>query len=90
MGIGPHVYLASWAAAATLVVFAVWPPARSAGAASRRLLAFLAGFALVVAPLFILKEGRRIPYFGRSGRHNLVREIRYHVRVSRFGAQDGV
>jgi hypothetical protein len=76
MGIGPHVYLASWAAAAALCAFAVWPPA-PARPASRRLLGFAAGFALVVLPLFVLAEGRRTPYFGRSGRHNLLREIQY-------------
>jgi dolichyl-phosphate-mannose-protein mannosyltransferase len=74
MGIGPHFYLASWAAAAALAAFAVWPPAP---APRRRLLAFLAGFALTVAPLFVFAQGRRVPYFGRSSRHNLLREIRY-------------
>src|SRR5262249_53460030 len=77
MGIGPHVYLASWAAAAALCAFALWPAAGSGGDARRRLLAFLAGFSLVVAPLFVFDQGRQIPYFGRSSRHNLVREIRY-------------
>lgn len=74
MGIGPHLYLASWAAAAVLAAFAAWPPA---GKTRARLLALLAGFALTVAPLFLFAEGRRVPYFGRSARHNLLREIRY-------------
>jgi hypothetical protein len=77
MGIGPHFYLAAWAVAAALAAFAVWPPASAGGGAWRRLLAFAAGMALVVSPLFLLSEGRRVPYFGRVGRHNLVREIRY-------------
>lgn len=77
MGIGPHVYLASWAAAGALAAFAVWPPVPAGGRGGRRLLAFAAGFVLVVSPLFLLKEGRRVPYFGRSSRHNLLSEIRY-------------
>ncbi len=80
MGLGPHLYLASWVAASALAAFAVWPwPARvgEAPALRRRLLAFLGGFALVVAPLFLFAEGRRVSYFGRSTRHNVLREMRY-------------
>jgi hypothetical protein len=40
-------------------------------------LAFAAGFALVVAPLFLLTEGRRVSYFGRAERHSALREMRY-------------
>ena len=78
MGVGPHFYLASWIAATALWIFAAWPPAAArTGAAARRVLAFAAGFALVVAPLFLLTEGRRVSYFGRADRHSALREMQY-------------
>ena len=77
-GVGAHLYLAAWAAAAGLAAFAAWPGERAELARARvaRTLLFAAGFALLAAPLFLLAEGRRIPYFGRTSRHSVVREMR--------------
>ena len=80
MGCGAHLYLASWIAGAALLVFCVWPgeaPPRGSRAGLLRALAFAAGFAAVASPLFLLHEGRARPYFGRSGRHNILREVAY-------------
>jgi hypothetical protein len=79
MGIGPHFYLSAWVAAAALAVFAAWPrttPERSAARLTRVLL-FVAGFLLAAAPLFLLARGRSVHYFGRSARHNVLREVGY-------------
>jgi hypothetical protein len=79
MGVGPHFYLAAWVAAAALAVFAAWPgdPGQPWRRRSARILAFLAGFLLAAAPLFLLSEGRAVRYFGRSSRHNVLLEMRY-------------
>ncbi len=77
-GAGAHFYLAAWAAGAGLLLFCL---VRADGT-ERRLRAygrgalFAGGFLLAAAPLFLLREGRRIPYFGRTTRHSVVREIR--------------
>ena len=79
LGIGAHLYLASWIAGAALLVFSAWPGEagrRTAGTAARAA-AFAAGFALVASPLFLFHEGRSRPYFGRSARHNVLREVGY-------------
>jgi hypothetical protein len=77
-GIGPHFYLAAWAAAAGLLAFCLWPAEESERGPRRlyRAALFAAGFLLAVAPLFFFHEGRRIPYFGRTARHSVVREMR--------------
>ncbi len=81
-GLGAHLYLSAWVAGAGLFLLAAWP-ARDAADSwrfRRRLplripLAYAAAFALVAAPLFLLKEGRIAPYFARASDHNLLREI---------------
>ena len=77
-GIGPHFYLAAWAAGAGLLAFCLWPTEEAERPAQRRSRAalFAAGFFLAAAPLFLFHEGRRIPYFGRTARHSVVREMR--------------
>ncbi len=79
LGIGAHVYLASWAAGIALCAFALWPGALDDGlsARARRALLFVGGFLVVAAPIFLFREGRSISYFGRAGRHNVVREMAY-------------
>jgi hypothetical protein len=76
LGCGAHLYLASWIAGAALLVFCAWPAEEKRGRGARAL-AFAAGFALVASPLFLLHAGRTRPYFGRSGRHNVLREVGY-------------
>ncbi len=77
-GIGAHLYLAAWAAGAGLAIFGAWPGSRLEPLRARlgRAALFVAGFALAAAPLFLFAEGRRIPYFGRTSRHSVVREMR--------------
>jgi hypothetical protein len=79
MGLGAHFYLAAWAAAAGMAGFAAWPSEKpgSRRALAARLLAFAAGLALVAAPLFLFREGRRVAYFGRTSRHSVAREVAY-------------
>ena len=79
LGIGAHVYLASWVAALALLVLALWPSESGLSIAARLRIAgvFLAGFLIVVAPLFLLRAGRVAPYFVRAGHHNIVLEIKY-------------
>ncbi|MFN2634643.1 MAG: hypothetical protein ABR610_14610 [Thermoanaerobaculia bacterium] len=78
LGLGAHVYLASWIALGAFLLFALWPleaglpPSRRV----RNALALAAGFALIAAPLFLLREGRRAPYFARAGDQSMVRELR--------------
>ncbi len=77
-GIGPHLYLAAWAAAAGLLAYGLWPAERTESPSARlaRGALFLSGFLLAAAPLFLLREGRAAPYFGRASRHSVVREMR--------------
>ena len=79
LGFGAHVYLASWPTGAALAGFSLWPGARhdAPGTRVRRVLLFASGFLLAAAPVFLFREGRTISYFGRAGRHNLVREMHY-------------
>ena len=76
-GLGAHLYLSAWVGGAGLLLFAAWPT--EGGELVRRRLGraalFAAGFALAAAPLFLLREGRRISYFGRASRHSVVREM---------------
>ncbi|MEP6770058.1 MAG: hypothetical protein ABJC61_15395 [Acidobacteriota bacterium] len=86
-GIGTHVYLAAWVAAAALLLLSLWPlPGETAARlpsaqdrASRPLarlpLAFAAAFLFVTLPIFLWKEGRVAPYFARASDHNVVREM---------------
>ena len=78
-GLGAHFYLAAWVGGSGLLLFSLWPDG-AAGALRRRMaraLLFAVGFALAAAPLFLFAEGRRIPYFGRAGRHSVAREMRF-------------
>ena len=75
-GLGAHVYLSAWVAAVALGAFALVPGAQKARGPSFRLaLFFAAGFAVAAAPLFLLREGRRVPYFARTADHNLALEM---------------
>ncbi len=77
-GIGAHVYLSAWPAAAALLLFALWParPEETRRARAVRAGVFLLGFAACAAPLFLLREGRTTPYFARTADHNVVLEMR--------------
>jgi hypothetical protein len=79
-GLGAHVYLSAWSGAAGLGLLLLWPQAAERGPRRRVALAaaFAAGFLIAVAPLFLLREGRVVGYFERTGDHNLFREIRYN------------
>jgi hypothetical protein len=75
VGIGAHVYLAAWIAAAALAAFLFWPhsdeaPLRRAVSAG----VFLAGFLVLASPLFLV--GGRTPYLRRAAAHNVAVEIR--------------
>jgi hypothetical protein len=79
LGLGAHVYLAAWVAAAALALYRLWPledgeplPKRAASTSL-----FAAGFAVAVFPLFALGGPADPPYFARVENHNLLREIRY-------------
>ena len=78
VGAGAHFYLSAWVAAAALAAFAAWPGTDDEDRGRRgRGLAFAAGLLLAAAPLFVLREGRRVAYFGRAGRHSIAREVGY-------------
>jgi hypothetical protein len=74
-GLGAHVYLAAWIVAAALVVFVAWPQEPPSKGRLRLAGLVLAGFALAAAPLLFLREGRRAPYFSRTGDHNIATEV---------------
>src|SRR6185295_14096400 len=66
-----------WIGSSGLLLLCLWPDGgRESGRRLARALLFAAGFAIAAAPLFLFAEGRRIPYFGRAGRHSVVREMR--------------
>ncbi len=76
-GVGAHVYLSAWSAAAALALFAVWPSAEER--LGRRIVlgaAFAAGFAACAAPLFLFRENRTVAYFARTSDHNVVLEMK--------------
>ncbi len=77
-GLGAHVYLSAWPAAAALALFALWPASPGEPGSSRALRAALfgLGFAACAAPLFLLRDGRTTPYFARTADHNVVLEMR--------------
>ncbi len=77
-GVGAHVYLSAWPAAAALALFALWPvePGERGRARAIRCGAFVLGFAACAAPLFLLREGRTTPYFARPADHNVALEMR--------------
>jgi hypothetical protein len=78
-GLGAHVYLSAWPASLGLLGLAAWPGPEGPFRPRARLVAgFLFGLALAVAPLFLLREGRVVPYFNRAGDHNVFKEIRYN------------
>jgi hypothetical protein len=82
VGLGAHVYLSAWVAAAALAAFAAWPA--EGGRARLRLrlaAAYLLGLGISVAPLFLFREGRVLPYFNRANDHNVLREVRYNRSV---------
>jgi len=76
-GVGAHVYLSAWPAAAALGLFALWPEESRGGLRDRlaRAALFAAGFAIAAAPLFLFHAGRRAPYFARTADHNVLLEI---------------
>lgn len=88
-GLGAHVYLSAWIAGAALGGFSLCAGAADDGlrARGRRAMLFAAGFLVAVAPLFLLREGRAVAYFARTGDHNVFREIHYRRSVEPlFGA----
>jgi hypothetical protein len=93
-GLATHIYLASWIAAAALVVLAAWPGAPGSPAVPRLRLTigFILAFALATSPIFLLKEGRTSPYFARAADHSLLREIGYlhSVRPAFAAAADSL
>jgi hypothetical protein len=78
MGVGAHVYLVAWVAAAGLLTIAFWPPRRPVAASGPLRLVpaalFVLGFCLAVSPLFLFQAGRTTPYFLRA--RNLVVDVR--------------
>jgi hypothetical protein len=78
VGIGAHVYLAAWIAAAGLFGFAVWPNTlrEVPGSRMRRAALFLAGFLTLISPIFFLDRGRITPYFQRAGYSNVLVDVR--------------
>ncbi|MEO8432908.1 MAG: hypothetical protein ABI592_15495 [Acidobacteriota bacterium] len=78
LGIGAHVYLAAWIGFAALILFAMWPREDRAPWRARAPVAvwLAAGFAVAAAPLFLLREGRTVPYFARAANQSLWREVR--------------
>ncbi len=80
LGLGAHVYLTAWVAAAALVLFRLWPlgdgePPKERAVSSS---VFASGFAVAVFPLFALGGPADPSYFSRAGSHNLLRELRIH------------
>jgi hypothetical protein len=76
VGVGAHVYLAAWIGLAATLGLVAWP---GSGTARRRAAlagATLSGFLAAAAWLFLLHEGREAPYFARSGKHNVLVEMR--------------
>ncbi|MGE5716703.1 MAG: hypothetical protein ACM369_08655 [Acidobacteriota bacterium] len=80
LGLGAHVYLTAWVAAAALVLYRLWPLGDDEPLTKRGLSAsvFGAGFAVAVLPLFALGGPADPPYFSRAESHNLLRELRIH------------
>ncbi|MEO8192096.1 MAG: glycosyltransferase family 39 protein [Acidobacteriota bacterium] len=78
LGVGAHVYLAAWIVLVALVLFALWPVEGGAPVSRRVFLtvALVCGFAAVAAPLFLLREGRRAPYFARARNQSMLRVLR--------------
>jgi len=80
IGIGAHVYLAAWVAAAGLLAIAFWPshrPLPVSGLNHFLLPAFFVlGFCLAVSPLFLFREGRTTPYFLRARIQSLLHDVR--------------
>ena len=78
-GIGAHLYLAAWIAAIALGLFLLWPgPAPAAPLGRRLALAalFAAGFLAAASPIFLLREGRAAPYFGRGSEQGVALDYR--------------
>ncbi len=86
-GLGAHVYLSAWVAAAGLGAFALWPSSAGSldapagqrrpprGESLRLALLFALGFAAAAAPIFLFRDGRAVSYFARTSDHNLALEI---------------
>ncbi len=76
-GLGAHIYLSAWPAAAALLVFCFWPadPPERLAVRVARAAAFVVGLALLAAPLFLFREGRVAPYFARAADHNVFLEM---------------
>lgn len=80
LGLGAHIYLAAWVAAAALLLYRMWPLDDGEGLHTRTASTslFCAGFAVVVLPLIVFGGPRDPSYFARVQNHNLLREIRIH------------
>jgi hypothetical protein len=79
LGTAAHFHIAAWVPAIALLAFSAWPALRHEEPRTRvrRLLSCGAALLLAAAPLFLLREGRVVGYFGRTARHNVVLEMRY-------------
>jgi hypothetical protein len=75
-GLGAHVYLSAWTVAAALALFTAIPRSGQRRPSARLPVLFLAGFALVVAPLVLFRKGGSVAYFARTRDHSVVLEIR--------------
>ena len=77
-GLGAHVYLAAWIAAAGLGLFLLWPQPGRTALRHRAALAvvFGAGFLAAVSPIYILKKDRRASYFSRASEQSLMLDFR--------------
>lgn len=77
-GVGAHVYLAAWIAAAGLAGFLLWPQSVFVPRPRRLVLAlcFGVGFLAAASPLFFLDRGREMPYFARASDQSLAKDIR--------------
>lgn len=77
-GVGAHIYLAAWIAAAALLAFALWPAGAAAPRRGRLAISFLfvVAFVSAAATLFLFEQGREAPYFARASDHNVLREMR--------------
>ena len=77
-GVGAHLYLAAWVAAAGIGLFALWTPLRARGSRLRLSLAlcFALGFALVVMPLLVGPFSDSATYFSRAAQgHFWMRDL---------------
>jgi hypothetical protein len=82
-GLGAHVYLSAWTVAAALALFTAIPRSGERRPSARLPVLFLAGFALLVAPLVLFRKGGSVAYFARTRDHSVVLEIAVRSRFGR-------